>query len=83
MCARWIVLTELPTLAVIRKLKAATTLLRDAIQIRDFAVPIAARASRILGPISRHLMEQIIPMICDAARASRLGFAVGNPSRVM
>ena len=60
-----------------KKHKAATTLLRDAIQIRDFAVPIAARASRILGPISRHLMAQIIPMICDAARASRLGFAVG------
>ena len=59
-----------------KKQKAATTLLHDAMQIRDFAVPIAARASRILGPISRHLMEQIIPMICNAARASRPGFAV-------
>ena len=59
-----------------KKQKAANTLLRDAIQIRDIAVPIVARASRILGPISRHLMEQIIPMICNAARASRPGFAV-------
>ena len=77
MCARWMVLTELPTLPVTRKQKAVTTLLRDAIQIRDIAVPIVARASRILGPISRHLMEQIIPMICEAARASCPGFAVG------
>ena len=60
-----------------KKHNAATTLLRDAIQIRDIAVPIVARASRILGPISRHLMEQIIPMICEAARASCPGFAVG------
>ena len=60
-----------------KKQKVATTLLRDAIQIRDFAVPIAARASRILGRITRHLMEKIIRMICNVARASRLGFAVG------
>ena len=60
-----------------QKQKAAATLLRDAIQIRDFAVPIAPRASRILGPISRRLMEQIIPKICNAARVSRPGFAVG------
>ena len=72
-----ITLAELPTLPVIRSKKAATALLRDAIQIRDLAVPIAARASRILGPISRRLMEQIIPKICYAARASRPGFAVG------
>ena len=59
-----------------KKQKAATTLLRDAIQKRDF-LPIAARASKILGPISRHLMAQILPMICNAARASRPGLAVG------
>ena len=47
------------------------------IQNRDFARPIAARASRILGPISRYLMAQIIPMICTAARAPRPGLAVG------
>ena len=59
------------------KRKAATALLRDTTHKRDFAIPIAARASRIQGPISRHLMGQIIPMICNAARASRPGLAVG------
>ena len=38
-----------------KKQKAATALLRDAIQNRYFSLPIAARASKILGPISRHL----------------------------
>ena len=33
--------------------------------------------SKTLGPISRHRMAQILPMFCDAARASRHGFAVG------
>ena len=58
-----------------KKQKAA--LLRDTIQKRGFALPMAARASGILGPIGRHLMAQIIPVICDAARASRKGLAVG------
>ena len=60
-----------------KKQKAATALLRDTIPKRDFALPIATRASKILGPISRHLMAQIIPMMCTAARASRPGLASG------
>ena len=60
-----------------KKQKAARALLRDAIPKRDFSPPIVTRASKILGPISRHLMAQIIPMICNAARASRPGLAVG------
>ena len=60
-----------------KKQKAATALLRDTIQKRDFALLIAARVSTILGPTGRHLMAQIIPVICDAARASRKGLAVG------
>ena len=56
-----------------KKQEAATALLRDAIH----SLPIAVRASKILGPISRHLMAQIIPMIWNAARASRPGLAVG------
>ena len=42
--------------------KTATTLLRDTIKKRDFAVLIAARVSRILGPISSHRVAQILPM---------------------
>ena len=44
-----------------------------------FSLPIATRASKMLGPISRHLITQTIPMICNAARASRPGLAVGIP----
>ena len=51
------------------------TLLCDMIPKRDFALPIAARATRILGPISRHLMAQIIPMTRNAASAARPGLA--------
>ena len=60
-----------------KKQKAPTALLRDTIQKRDFGISTAARASKILGPISRHLMAQTKPMICNAARASRPGLAVG------
>ena len=51
-------------------------LLCDTNQKRDFALPIAARASEIMGPISRQHMAQIIPMIRKAAHATRLGLAV-------
>ena len=50
--------------------KAATTLLSDTIQERDFALPIAKRASNILGPTSGHHVAQIPPMIRSAASAS-------------
>ena len=60
-----------------KKQEAATALVRGTIQKRDCAIPIAARASRILGPIWRHLMAQIIPVNCTAARACRPGLGVG------
>ena len=44
-----------------RKQKAATTLLRDEIQKRDFAKPIAACVSKVFGLVSRHLTAQILP----------------------
>ena len=59
-----------------KKQKGATAFLRRTIQIREFAGPIAARASKILGPVNRHLMAQLVPMMRDAARASP-GLAVG------
>ena len=50
----------------------------SAIQKRDFTLTIATRATKILGPICRHLIAKILPMImCNAARASRRGLAVG------
>ena len=57
--------------------KAATTLLCDTIQNRDFALPVARRASKSLGPISRFHVAQILPMMQKAAPASRPGLAVG------
>ena len=43
----------------------------------DFAVPIGTRASKTLGPISRHFVAQILPITCNAARDSRPELAVG------
>ena len=60
-----------------KKQKAETTLLRDEIQKRDFAKLVAARVSRILGPVSRFRIAQILPQMCHASRASRPGLAVG------
>ena len=61
----WIMPAELPTPSD-KKLKAATVLLRDTIQKRDYAAPMTARASNIFGPISRHLMAQILSLMCAA-----------------
>ena len=58
--------------------KAAMNLLSfTTIQQRDFSQPISVRASRVLGPISRHHVAQIIHMVRNAARASRQRLAVG------
>ena len=57
--------------------KAAMTLLCDTTLKSDFSIPIAARASRMFGSISEHLVAQVIPMIRNAAQASRAGLAVG------
>ena len=73
----WIMLAELPTLPVIRNERPPRPCSATRSKIRDFAAPIAARASKIFGPISLHLIAQILPMMCNAARASRPGLAVG------
>ena len=75
MCVTWTMLGKLQT-PDDRKQKAATAFLRDAIQKRNFAIPIAARASKAFGPISRHLTAQILPQMCNASQASRPGLAV-------
>ena len=56
-----------------KKRKAARTLLRDEIPKRDFAKLAAARVSRILGPVSRFRIAQILPQMCHVSRASRPG----------
>ena len=44
-----------------KKQKAATALLRDELQKQDFAKPVSLRVSRILGPVSRFRIAQILP----------------------
>ena len=60
-----------------RKQKVATALLRDTLHEQGFAVPISLRASRILGPISRLRISEILPHMRLASRASRPGLTVG------
>ena len=40
---------------------------------QDFAVRISLRASKVLGPISRHRVADILPHMKLVSRASRLG----------
>ena len=51
--AAWILLEKLIVFSMARNKKAATALLRDELQMQDFAKPVFLRASRILGPVSR------------------------------
>ena len=52
------------------KQKAATGLLLDKLNKQDFDGPLACRASKVLGPISRHRVPDILPHIKIVSRAS-------------
>ena len=56
-----------------KKQKAATGLLLDKLHKQDFAGPLACRASRVSGPISRHRVADILPHMKLVSRASRPG----------
>ena len=60
-----------------KKQKVATGLLRDKLFEQDFAGPISLRASKVLGPISRYRVADILPHMKLVSRASRLGLTVG------
>ena len=55
----------------------ATGLLRDRLYSQDFAGPISARASNILGPISRHRVADSLPHMKLASNAFRPGLVLG------
>ena len=59
------------------KQEAAAGLLLDELHERDFAGPLACRASKVLGPISRHRVADILPHMQIVSRASRPGLLVG------
>ena len=60
-----------------KKQKAATGLLLDKLHKQDFSGPLACRASKVLGPISRHRVADILPHMKIVSRASRPGLLVG------
>ena len=60
-----------------KKQKATTSLLRDELHRQDFAGPISFRASKVLGPISRYRVADILPHMKLVSRASGSGLTVG------
>ena len=59
------------------KQKVATGLLLSKLRTQDFARPLSSRASRVLGPISRHRIVDILPHMKKVSRACRPGLLVG------
>ena len=57
--------------------KSVTGLLLDKLHKQDFAGPLACRASKVSGPISRHRIADILPRMKIVSRASRPGLLVG------
>ena len=60
-----------------KKQKVATGLLLDKLRAQDFAGPLSGRTTRVLGPISRHCIADILPHLKRVSRASRPGLLAG------
>ena len=60
-----------------KKQKVATGLLLDKLHEQDFAGPFASRASKVLGPISRHRVADILRHMKLVSPASRPMLTVG------
>ena len=60
-----------------RKQKVAAGLLLDRLHKQGFAGPLPSRASKVLGPISRYRVPDILPHMKLVLRASRPGLTVG------
>ena len=60
-----------------QKQKVATGLLLDKLRAQNFAGLLSCRATRVLGPISRHCIADIRPHLKRVSRASRPGLLVG------
>ena len=67
----------LPRLYVVWIMMASLMTPRGKLHRQDFAGPISLRASKALGPISRYRVEDILPHMKLASRASRPGLTVG------
>ena len=73
----WTVMAKLMMFCRIKKQKVATGLLFDKLHDQDFAGPLACRASRVLGPISRYRVADIDLHLKLVSRASRPGLLLG------
>ena len=60
-----------------KKQKVATGVLCDKLHTQDFAGPISLRASKVLGPISRYRVADILLHMKLVSRASRPWLTVG------
>ena len=60
-----------------KKQKVATGLLVDKLRMQDVAGPLSSRASRVLGPSSRHRIADFLLHLKLVSGASRLGLLVG------
>ena len=60
-----------------KKQKVAVGLLLDKLRTQDFAGPLSSRASRVLGPNSRHCIADILPHMKRVSCASLPGLLVG------
>ena len=73
----WTVMTHLMRYRKNKEQKIATGLLLDKLHQQDFAGPLACRASKVLGPISRYRVADILLHMKLVSRASRPGLLVG------
>ena len=60
-----------------KKQKVATGLLLDNLRAQDFTGTLSGGTTRVLGPISRHRIADILPHMKRVSRASRPGLLVG------
>ena len=70
-------MTHLMKFRETKKQKVATGLLLGKLHKQDFDGPLASRASKVLGPISRYRVADIWPHMKIVSRASRPGLLVG------
>ena len=71
----WTVMTHL--MKSHKRQQIATRLLLGKLRKQDFAGLLSSRASRVLGPISRHRVADILPHMKSVSCASRPGLLVG------
>ena len=73
----WTMTTLLTTFLKTKSRKLPPDTLVDKLRTQDFAGSLSSRASRVLGPISRHRIADILLHLKLVSGASRLGLLIG------